>query len=287
MPSVAGRCAAPDRRHRVGRPLRGGGRLEVGTDAGQPGRRPLPRPAQVVAGHRLDDLEVDLELGLGARRAHDDPRVVGEVVAQALGRREPAVAARQVVGPGHVDAGHRPERLRPQPLHDPADQREVLDAHREGVGGVDPVLAGQVVEPVDERAALGPQRRRELRDEQRRRDAVLVAHALRVDAVAERLLVAVAEPRHPPDPLEPGEGLLVPDPRRRAHRRELARGHDRVGEHAVRGVGDDPTVGPERQHVRPEQRTDLVAAQHPPPARTGHRDGAPVGVRVVGDDDVG
>jgi hypothetical protein len=35
-----------------------------------------------------------------------------------------------------------------------------------------------------------------------------------------------------------------------------------------------------------EQRADLVAAQHPPAVR-GHRDGAPVGVRVVGHDDVG
>ena len=35
-----------------------------------------------------------------------------------------------------------------------------------------------------------------------------------------------------------------------------------------------------------EQGTDLVAAQHPPSVDVGHRGGAPVGVRVVGDDQV-
>ncbi len=67
-----------------------------------------------------------------------------------------------------------------------------------------------------------------------------------------------------------------------AHRREQARGDDRVGED---GAGRVP--GPAVEQVGAEQRAHLVTAQHPPPAGPRHGDGAPVGVGVVGDDEVG
>ena len=51
--------------------------------------------------------------------------------------------------------------------------------------------------------------------------------------------------------------------------------------------GSTPPAAPRDSTCDSQQRADLVAAQHPPPARPGHRDGAAVGVGVVGDDDVG
>ena len=73
------------------------------------------------AGDRLDDLEVDLELGLGAARAHDDAGAVGEVVAQPLGGRQPAVpAARSSTRSTGDPAELRGRRLDAQPLHAPS-----------------------------------------------------------------------------------------------------------------------------------------------------------------------
>ena len=55
-------------------PLDRGGRLQVGPDAGQSAPSATSRGLDLLIGaDRLDDLEVDLELGLGARGAHDDP----------------------------------------------------------------------------------------------------------------------------------------------------------------------------------------------------------------------
>ena len=149
-----------------------------------------------------------------------------------------------------------------------------------------PVGPGQVVEQVVDAAAPGLQARGQFGEEQRGADAVLVAHLRRVDAVAERLLVAVAQPRHPGDPLETGQGLLVTHPGRPAHRGEQPRGDDRVGEHALRRVGQHPGRRTLGEQVRPEQGTDLVTAQHPPATGARHRGRTAVGIRVVGDDDV-
>ncbi len=67
-------------------------------------------------------------------------------------------------------------------------------------------------------------------------------------------------------------------PARAAIAREHRRRHDGRGVRAWHAAAQQ-RVG--------EQHAHLVAAQHPPqPVRVGHRDGAPVGVRVVGDDDV-
>ena len=70
-------------------------------------RRPLPRRRQsatIVVTHGLDDLEIDLEFGLGPRGSHDDARVVHEIPAQTLGRRETAITTGEVVDPRHLDA---------------------------------------------------------------------------------------------------------------------------------------------------------------------------------------
>ena len=60
-------------------------------------------------------------------------------------------------------------RLLAQPPHDLSDEGEVGHAHGEGVGRVDAVLDGEVVEHVAEGAALRLERRSQLGDEQRRR----------------------------------------------------------------------------------------------------------------------
>ncbi len=109
-----------------------------------------------------------------------------------------------------------------------------------------PVLALEVVQDVEKGTTLCPQTRRHLGQHQRGTDAVLVAHLVGVDAVAERLLVPVAQPSHPRDPLEPGQGLLVPDPRVASHGRQQSGGHDRTGEN---GVGANST----RQNMSTEQ----------------------------------
>ena len=119
----------------------------------------------------------------------------------------------------------------------------------------------------------------ELADQQQRGDAVLVLHVLGVAAVAERLLVAEGQALDAADPLEAGERLLVGLAGGRGHLAEQAGGHDRVG------VG--ARSRPRAIRWWAEQRADLVAAQHPPAVRRRDRDGAAVGVGVVGHDDVG
>ena len=79
---------------------------------------------------------------------------------------------------------------------------EVVDAHRELVGGVQAVRDREVVEHVVHGAPGRLERRDHLDDAQRRADAVLVGHLRRVDAVAERLLVAEREAGDAADPLE-------------------------------------------------------------------------------------
>ena len=118
----------------------------------------------------------------------------------------------------------------------------------------------------------------ELAEQQQRRDAVLVPHVVGVDAVAERLLVAEGQALDPADPLEAGERLGVRLAGRGRQLPEQARGDDAAGVGALLALGE--------QGVR-EQRADLVAAEHPPAVRAGDGGGAPVGVGVVGDHDVG
>lgn len=139
------------------------------------------------------------------------------------------------------------------------------------------MLNGEIVEEVEEGAALLLELRGEFRDQEGGRDAVLVAYAVGVDAVAEGLLVAVAQALDAGDPLEAGERLLVRQTRFSGDPPEEGGRHDRLGERPLRAASDE---------MRGEQRADLVAAQHPPLPVVLDGDGAAVGVGVVGDDQV-
>ena len=119
----------------------------------------------------------------------------------------------------------------------------------------------------------------ELAEQQQRRDAVLVAHVLGGDAVAERLLVAEGQALDPADPLEAGERLGVAaarPPRRSAEQRARRRSRWRrcrcLPWRAGGAASSAPTSSP--RSIRQ-------------PCASGDGGGAPVGVGVVGDDQVG
>src|SRR5262249_7616785 len=144
--------------------------------------------------------------------------------------------------------------------------------------------------PVLQRLPGGAGRGRQGEQGQGGADPVLVPHR-GGDGVAERLLVPEHEPRAghavrgPDDPLEAGERFRVPHLRRR---RDL-------GQQGGRGRGrrDQPggrlrTGGPVQQ-VSTQQPADLVTGERAPAAGGGgirDRDGEPVAVRVVRDDQV-
>ena len=107
-------------------------------------------------GDRDDDLQVALELRLRAAGPDDHAGAAVERVAQAVGGRQRVRALRQVLGRGDRQAAEGGRRLRAQPAHRVGDQRQVLDADRELVGGVQAVLHGEVVQQVGEGAALAP-----------------------------------------------------------------------------------------------------------------------------------
>ncbi len=185
---------------------------------------------------------------------------------------------REVVDLLDREPAERRRRLVAQPVDDRRDRGEVVHPHRELVGGVQAVLAGEVVEQVTQRAPGRLRARGDVADHHQRRDAVLVLHVRRVHAVAERLLVAEGEVLDAADPLEAGQRLGVQLLLGDRHLAQQRRRDDR---------GRVDALAPQRQQVLAEQRTDLVAAQHLPAVRAGDGDGAAVGVGVVGHDDVG
>ncbi len=159
---------------------------------------------------------------------------------------------------------------------------QVVDPHGDLVGGVAPVLPGQLVEALRQRRALRLQRRRQFGDEQRRADAVLVADQVGRDGVAQRLLVAEDEVgRGPGDPLEAGERLGVR--RRRGARRSPAASS--TTRSSWRRCRVRPWPATRRRAARRPRRRAASATRRP--VRLRHRDRAPVGVGVVGDDHVG
>ena len=211
-----------------------------------------------------------------------------------VGRRQ-ALAASQVVDLGRPRrpparrAAPRPARRPPPPCGQTVD---ALDPDRALPGGVDPELAGQVVEPVAHRAAARRSARHQLGEGEGGGDAVLVAHE-RADARAERLLVAVHEAQVGPvergtgDPLEPGQRLGVGDAPGGGQPAEHRRRHDR---------GRHQPVGPARRGASSQSASSTPISSPdsaPPPAGrrsaagSGHGDRQPVGVGVVGDHDVG
>ena len=138
------------------------------------------------------DLDVALELGFGAARAHDDPPAV-EVPREHVAGWEPApgVAVAEVDDVEDRPTGQVVGRVAAQARHRRAEPVHAVgtgDASRPLAGGVDAVATVEVVEDVVERApGVGLQGRR-LGEDERGGDAVLVAHEV-TDAEAERLLV--------------------------------------------------------------------------------------------------
>ena len=99
--------------------------------------------------------------------------------------------------------------------------------------------------------------------------------------VAERLLVAVDQIRcGPGDPLEAGEGLGERHAVLGRHRRQ----HRARRRWWSRRCRECPCVAANRPAARPPRRRAASASRR---AANGHADRAPVGVRVVGDDQVG
>ena len=141
-----------------------------------------------------------------------------------------------------------------------------------------PVLAVEVVEQVEEGASLGLQLRGQLEHREDRGHAVLVARDVRGHAVAQRLLVAECEVADLAEPLEAGEGLLPAPVVRLGLPAEHVGGDDR------RAVG---TVHAAAQQQLGQEHSRLVAREHPERLTVPDSHGASVGVRVVGDDDVG
>ncbi len=151
------------------------------------------------------------------------------------------------------------------------------------VGQVQAVPAGEVVEQVDQGAPGGLGARRELGQQERRRQAVLVPHVAGVAAVAEGLLVAERQAVGPGDPLEAGQGL--------------ARARGRAPRRSGRAAGRTRSSRPARRR-RPRGDAAACSPSSAPTSspcsirqlagvRVQDRGGAAVGVRVVGDHQVG
>ena len=144
-------------------------------------------------------------------------------------------------------------------------------------GRVQAVAAGYVVERIGQAAAFGSQSRRKLGDQDRRRDSVLVPDGIRIDAVAQRLLVAEPQTFDPADPLEPGKRLRVAEP---ARPRSCPAATTRSSRRRPRSD-------------RAPEPIKWVASRAPTSSpvsiATGRRrsaDGTSVGVGVVGDDQI-
>ena len=175
------------------------GQLECGIDIG----------AVCRGGDRHHDLEIALEFGLGSAGPHDHPGLIGEHVAQAFGRRQTRSAGRQIVYAQHGVPAQCGRRCGPQAVHRFGDLADLNHPHRELVGGVHAVLQREFVQGILQAAPLGLESGGQLTDQQQGRDPVFVAHMLRVDAVAQCLLVSEGQPRDATDPLEAGQRLFV------------------------------------------------------------------------------
>ena len=145
---------------------------------------------------RHDGLGVRLQLGLGAAGADDGPGPV-ESPDEDVGRHREAFGHRQVFDVDDSPTCHLGRRVGSHGRHGGGDPREPVAA----LTRIDrcrvtwaPWRASQLVEPLDDRRALGARGEPPASaNDQRRGDAVLVAHQV-ADAVAERLLVPEREP---------------------------------------------------------------------------------------------
>ena len=243
-PRTSGRaspCGIASRRGRVR-----SSRTSHDSDASAPARRlSRPRPAARarrrssaamracrVVGGVAAHVEVELELGLGAARAHDDARSVGQPQPQHVAGRQLVDARR--AGRRRCSTRDSPMRRRmllPQRRHDPADAS--TRRRRGSRSGRSRSSRTSSSNSASRPARLAPRPRAsvdhaEHRD--RRRDAVLVAHGLGVHEVAERLLEPEHEAGRARDPLEAGEGRVEVEPVVLGDRLQARRGDERAGE---------------------------------------------------------
>ena len=226
-------------------------------------------------------------------RSDDHAGVAGQAVAagrpSAAGRPRPA--DRSSTGSTALPASARRGR-RPQPGQRVGDQRQVLDADRQLGRGVQAVLAGLVVQQVEQRAALAARpAAASAGHRERGADAVLVAdgHArVAADAVAEGLLVAEHRACDVSGPAARAFMIHLKPVRVSAYRTPCAA--------AIVPSSDDDTIVVATSRSSPVVCRRTCSASSPPtsspvsirqPPSGGDGDRAAVRVRVVGDHQVG
>ena len=139
----------------------------------------------------------------------------------------------------------------------------------------------QALQLVPHTAPLSLERGHQGGGDDRRRNAVLVAHVGGVGAKTDGLLVAEPKPGGPGNPLKARERRVMVEAVSPGDAREQARRHDRVRERARQAA---------RSQELTQERTDLVAAERTPSllqGGVGHRECAAVRVGVDRDDEVG
>ena len=235
----------------------------------------------------FDDLEVALQLGLGAAGAHDHSCAAGEAEQERVGLGEIRVVE-QVSERFDVATAQRGGRLLADGGHAGGDASQavfVVEAERQRAGGVQAVLLGEGVEAIVHGLALGPQIGHQAGEGQRRPDAVLVVDGV-TDEVPEGLLVAEDEAPlgvfegGPDDPLEAGQRLGEVDAVGGGHPAQEPGGHHRRRHEPVVAIGV-------AQDVVGQQRTDLVTGEGAPvPVVLGDRHTEAVGIGIVGQDHI-
>ena len=205
-------------------------------------------------------------------------------VAQAVGRRQPTDALREVLGADDRGPGQRRGRGRAQPSHRIRDDRQVLDPHRQLVGWCSPCARARSSSSSSKVRPCSLERRPRARAAAARRRC-RPCPAPRPGRRSSRAppRSRTRRPVDASDPLEPGQRLDVPHavrPARSCRAATTTRSSSRSVPAAIAAARE--------RDVHAEQRADLVAAQHAP-TPVGLTDGgsAPVGVGVVGDHEVG
>src|SRR5690606_8691699 len=142
-------------------------------------------------------VDVDLDLRLSAARAYDHTRTALEPHTQDVACGERPEALTEVVDPfdTHVaDPSRRPLAQRP---HDRGQLAPLLEPQRDLGRGEGADTGVELAQPLGDARTGGLQLARHREEVDCGRDAVLIAHLLWVDEIAERLFVAVCEAADP------------------------------------------------------------------------------------------
>ena len=213
-----------------------------------------PGGVDAVVGNGDDDLEVALELGLGAARADDRRgrrrRGGSAGPRSAAGRREPSGRSSTALDGEAAERAGGDVRSRSIAAR---DLRQVADPHRQLVGGVQAVLGRDVVEHVGQRAAARPCRSRPARRAgaaRRRRPCPSRARGRRSSRAPPRSRTPAPATR--PIHLKPVSVSAYGWPAAAAMLAEQRRGHDRARVGAAAGPRCSRCVG--RAARRPRRR---------------------------------